>query len=77
MLTVSYAVEAVPRAERLERIVLLDEVANRFERGKPMKVVGAELIVAGPVPELTARWGFVGCLAEESGPGGSAQNRGR
>ena len=75
--TVGDAVEAMARAERLQGIVLLDELANLFDRRETMQVVRAVSVVAGPVGELAARRGVVGRPAEESGPGRSAQDRGR
>ncbi len=53
--TVGDAIEAMTRAEHLERIVLLDELSNLFDRREPMQVVRAVLVVAGPVGELAAR----------------------
>ena len=77
MLTVSDAVEAMTRAEDLERIVLIDELPNLFNRRESTQVVRAISVIAGPVGELTARCGFVCRPAEELGPGRSAHDRGR
>src|SRR5262249_13202556 len=70
-------IEAMTRSENFQGIVFLDELPNLIDRCKLMHVVRAVSVVTGPVGEPAARRGVISRPAQESGPGRSAQDRGR